>query len=377
MIPISEPNISGNEWQYVKQCLDTSWISSTGKFVDDFEDKLVELSGAKYAVACMNGTVGLQIAMKVAGVDQDCYVIAPNLTFIATLNAIKYTGAEPILLDVNEDEWQMDLDILQEFLQSKTEQLNGVTVLKTDKKQIKAIMPVHVLGNIGDMDKLLSIANQYNIDVIEDAAESLGTSYKGRHGGTLGKLGVISFNGNKVVTTGGGGIILTNDEALATHAKKLTTQAKISSEEYDHDEIGYNYRMVNVLAAIGVAQLELLDSILEKNAHRDAFYREQLADIDGVSFQKVGEHVKSNNWLTTLRIDNMRAIQAHLRSKKIQTRPLWKPMNHLPMFKDCLYVSEQDVTGQIYANAISLPSFSRISDEQLESVVKEFKAAAK
>src|SRR5690606_3620906 len=267
MIPLSIPKIEGNEAKYVQDCLTTGWISSAGSYVNQFEEMIAKYAGAKYGVACMNGTAGLHIAQILLGVSENDHVIAPNITFIATLNAIKYTGATPILIDVDADDWQMDLDLLENYLQQQTEirTLNGQssTFDKSTGKRVRAIMPVHVLGNMGDMDSMVAIAKTYHLDIIEDSTEALGSTFNDKHAGTFGKLGVFSFNGNKIISTGGGGVIVTDDEELAKKAKHLTTQAKVSAMDYIHDEIGYNYRLVNVLAAIGVAQMETFPDLLK------------------------------------------------------------------------------------------------------------------
>ncbi|MBK8670646.1 MAG: DegT/DnrJ/EryC1/StrS family aminotransferase [Saprospiraceae bacterium] len=249
MIPLSIPNISGNEWTYVKDCLDTGWISSVGSYVTQFENMVAEFAGAKYGVAAMNGTAALHIAQELAGVRQRDYVITSDITFIATANAIKYTGADPIFIDVDKDTWQMDLDILEEFLRHKPTTSKDHTYLKSDKRCISAIMPVHVLGNMCDMERLMAIAKKYCLVVIEDSTEALGSSYKNKGAGTFGTFGTFSFNGNKIISTGGGGVIVTDDENLAKKAKHITTQAKTDPFEYDHDEVGYNYRLVNIISS--------------------------------------------------------------------------------------------------------------------------------
>ncbi|MEL6867611.1 MAG: DegT/DnrJ/EryC1/StrS family aminotransferase, partial [Bacteroidota bacterium] len=262
LIPLSIPHINGKEWEYVKDCLDTGWVSSVGAYVSQFEQVVAEYAGARYGIACMNGTAGLHMAMHLHGIGQGDYVIAPNITFIATLNAIKYTGADPILMDINPHNWQMDLDLLAHFLEEQTDLIKGQRVLKSDQRPIKAIMPVHVLGNMGNMTQLLELAKRYDLIILEDSTEALGSYFNGQHAGSFGAMGVFSFNGNKIISTGGGGVMVTDDEALAKRAKHLTTQAKVSSMEYIHDEIGYNYRLVNVLAAIGVAQMEQLPDLI-------------------------------------------------------------------------------------------------------------------
>ena len=250
MIQLSIPNIYGNEWKYVKDCLDTGWVSSAGSYVNKFEEAIQNYTGAKYAIACMNGTAALHVSLSLAGVSNNDIVIAPNLTFVATLNAISYSGAEIVLIDVCETSWQMDVDLLQNWLQENTiiKVINGnpVTIDKSSGKKIGAIMPVYVLGGFIDIDKLLGISSDYGIPIIEDSTEALGSFKNGKHAGTFGVTGVLSFNGNKIISTGGGGAILTNDEDIANRAKHITTTAKTDPLDYFHDEIGYNYRLVNI-----------------------------------------------------------------------------------------------------------------------------------
>lgn len=378
MIPLSVPFLNGNEWKYVKDCLDTGWISSAGSYVNQFEQQVADYVGAKYGIACMNGTAGLHIAQLLAGLEADDYVLAPNITFIATLNAIKYTGATPILIDVDPKSWQMDLDVLEAYLTENVVQkeFHGTVTSfhKTTNKRIKAIMPVHVLGNVGDMDRLVSLAENYHLTIIEDSTESLGSFYKGKHTGTFGKFGVFSFNGNKIISTGGGGVIVTNDEGLAKKAKHLTTQAKTSAMEYIHDEIGYNYRLVNVLAAIGVAQMEQFPALLENKRQMDGFYRSELAGIGDIQFQEVSTDVEANCWLFTFQTSKMRQLLAYLNDNGIQSRPFWMPMNQLDMFQDDIFVSNNNQSEHIYQSAISIPSSAGITQADMEEVVNRIKA---
>ncbi len=377
MIPLSIPKLAGNEWKYVQDCLNTGWISSAGSYVNQFEEMVANYAGAKYGVACMNGTVGLHIAQILLGVTENDHVIAPNITFIATLNAIKYTGAQPILIDVDANNWQMDLNLLEKYLQENTETqtVDNETFSfdKNTKKRVRAIMPVHVLGNMGDMDRLMAIAKAYHLDIIEDTTEALGSTYKNKHAGTFGKIGVFSFNGNKIISTGGGGVIVTNDEELARKAKHLTTQAKVSAMDYIHDEIGYNYRLVNVLAAIGVAQMEQFPCILKDKRKMDAFYREQLEGVGDIKFQEIPEGTHPNGWLFTFSTSRMRELLAYLNDKGVQSRPFWMPMNQLEMFKEDIYITESDVSSKVYNNSISIPSSAGITQEQMETVVKTIK----
>lgn len=378
MIPLSIPKIEGNESKYVQDCLTTGWISSAGSYVNQFEEMIASYAGAKYGVACMNGTVGLHIAQILLGVSANDHVIAPNITFIATLNAIKYTGATPILIDVDADNWQMDLNLLEDYLKNQTElratETGTFSFDITTQKRVRAIMPVHVLGNMGDMNRMLAIAKTYHLEIIEDSTEALGSTFEGKHAGTFGKLGVFSFNGNKIISTGGGGVIVTNDEDLAKKAKHLTTQAKVSALDYIHDEIGYNYRLVNVLAAIGVAQMETFPQILEDKKAMDAFYREQLKGVGDIKFQEIPEGTDPNCWLFTFSTSRMRELLEYLNENGVQSRPFWMPMNQLEMFKDNIYINTSDVSASVYADSISIPSSAGITQEQLETVVKTIKA---
>ena len=377
MIPLSVPYLNGNEWKYVKDCLDTGWISSAGSYVNQFEEQIASFVGARYGIACMNGTVGLHIAQILAGVTNEDYVITPNVTFIATLNAIKYTGATPILIDIDPKSWQMDLDLLESFLKQNTliKEAEGVfhSYHKTTNKRIKAIMPVHVLGNIGDMKKLMHIAAKFHLDVIEDSTEALGSYFQKKHAGSFGKFGVFSFNGNKIISTGGGGVIVTDDEELAKKAKHLTTQAKVSSIEYIHDEVGYNYRLVNVLAAIGVAQMEEFPTLLANKRKMDHFYRTQLTGIGDIEFQAVSKDVAANCWLFTFKTKFMRQLLSFLNENGVQSRPFWMPMNQLEMFKDEIFVSNGNQSDKVYATSISIPSSAGITLEEMETVVNKIK----
>ena len=346
-IPLSIPMLNGNEWTYVKQCLDTNWVSSVGSFVEDFEKAVATFTGAKYAVATVNGTAALHICLKLMGVQREDYVIIPNVTFVATANAVHYTGASPILMDINEATWQMDLDLLEAFLMEKTFDCDGVCTLKSDGKPVKAIMPVHVLGNMCDMNRLCTLAEKYGLQVVEDSTESLGSWLNGKHSGTFGKMGCFSFNGNKIITTGGGGMIVTDDDQLAIQAKHLTTTAKTDPIEYFHDEIGYNYRLVNILAAMGVAQMEQLPDFLEKRKSIALTYQRALAEIEHIRFPQTITGLQPNHWLTTIQSPQKDVIFKYLNEKKIQSRPLWTPMNQLPMYAEALFVHKRNVSKLI------------------------------
>ncbi len=373
MLLLSGPNMAGNEWKYVKDCLDTGWVSSVGAYVDQFEKMSAEFAGTKYAVATSSGTTALHICLLMMGVNADDYVITPNVTFIATCNAIKYTGANPILIDIHPGTWQMDLDLLEQFFAGETEQRNGACHYKKDGKRIPVLMPVHVLGNMCDMDRLMALANQYNVTVIEDSTEALGSYYKGKHAGSFGLMGTFSYNGNKIITTGGGGMIVTDDEALAKKAKHLTTQAKSDAFEYVHDEIGYNYRLVNVAAAMGVAQMEQLPGFIKRKQEVMAFYKKELLGVGDIKFQEVSDDVNPNCWLPTLMTDKQKAVMKILNDNKMQSRPFWVPMNQLRMFTGNIFYNKNNQSDYVYQRCLSIPCSTNITDEELQAVCAKMK----
>ncbi|MEI2748890.1 MAG: LegC family aminotransferase [Ferruginibacter sp.] len=373
MLLLSGPNMGGNVWKYVKDCLDTGWVSSVGAYVDQFEKMSAEFAGTKYAVATSSGTTALHICLVMLGVNENDYVIAPNITFIATCNSICYTGARPILIDTDENSWQMDLDLLESFLNNETEQRNGVCYHKKDGKRIPVLMPVHVLGNICDMDRLMQIAAKHNLTVVEDSTEALGSYYKGKHAGSFGLMGTFSYNGNKIITTGGGGMIVTDDEALAKKAKHLTTQAKSDPFEYIHDEIGYNYRLVNVAAAMGVAQMEQLPDFIIRKKEIIALYKNQLEGVGDISFQQVSENVNPNWWMPTIKTSRQRDVLKILNDHKMQSRPFWVPMNQLRMFTNDIYYQQNDRSDFVYKHCLSIPCSTYITDEDIMAVCAKIK----
>ena len=373
MLLLSGPNIAGNEWKYVKNCFDTGWVSSVGSYVTQFENMVAEFAGVKYGVATSSGTTALHISLMLAGVKQNDYVIAPNITFIASINSIKYTGADPVLIDVDTAGWQMDLDLLEEFLEKETGHRNGELVYKKNGRVIRCIMPVHVLGNVCDMDRLSVLAKMYDLPVIEDATESLGTYYKGKHTGSFGKMGCFSFNGNKIITTGGGGVIVTDDEELAKKAKHLTTQAKSDPFEYIHDEVGYNYRLVNVLAAMGVGQMELLPSFIKRKKEVDKYYRKGLTGIGDIRFQQIEKEVDCNMWLFTFMTEKQKEVLRVLNENNMQSRPFWVPMNQLRMFKDDIFYTKDNKSDYLYHRCLSIPCSTNITDVELSTVIEKIK----
>jgi aminotransferase in exopolysaccharide biosynthesis len=373
MLLLSGPNMAGNELKYVTECITTGWVSSVGAYVDQFEKMSAEFAGTKYAVATSSGTTALHICLVMMDVNADDYVITPNITFIATCNSIKYTGANPLFIDTDAATWQMDLNLLEEFLINETEQRNGVCHYKKDGKRIPVIMPVHVLGNMCDMDRLLTLAKQHNLTVIEDSTEALGSYYKGKHAGSFGLMGTFSYNGNKIITTGGGGMIVTDDEALAKKAKHLTTQAKSDPFEYIHDEIGYNYRLVNVAAAMGVAQMEQLPGFIQRKYEIIDFYKTALQGVGDIKFQEVSADVKPNWWMPTIFTSKQKEVLKILNDNKMQSRPFWVPMNQLRMFTENIYYNHTDRSNFVYQHCLSIPCSTYITDEQLKTVTDKIK----
>ena len=375
MLLLSGPNMGGNELKYVSECIETGWVSSVGAYVDKFEKLSAEFAGTQYAVATSSGTTALHTCLVMLGVTASDYVIAPNITFIATCNSIKYTGAGLILIDADEFNWQMDLNLLQEFLENETEQKNGECFYKKNGRRIPVIMPVHVLGNICDMDRLMALAKKHNLVVLEDSTEALGSYYKGKHAGSFGIMGTFSYNGNKIITTGGGGMIVTHNEAFAKKAKHLTTQAKSDPFEYIHDEIGYNYRLVNVAAAMGVAQMEQLPGFLKRKKEIIAFYKNELNSIADISWQQVNDDVNPNGRLPTIKRTKQRQVLNFLNDAKMQSRPFWVPMNQLRMFKDEIYYHKTDRSDFIYTHCLSIPCSTNITQADLKAVADKIKEA--
>lgn len=362
---LHEPTFAGNEWHYLKECLDTTFVSSTGKFVDRFEAELASYTGAKHAVAVVNGTAALHIALKLAGVQAGDEVLIPALTFVATANAVTYCNATPHFVDSEVRTLGVYAAKLRDYLASHTQQRSSQCMNQTTGRVIRALVPMHAYGHPVDLDGLLAVAQDFNLALVEDAAESLGSTYHGQHTGTLGMLGTLSFNGNKTITTGGGGAILTNDAALARHAKHLTTTAKLPHAwEYRHDEIGYNYRMPNLNAALGCAQLEQLPAMLA--AKRELFQRYQTAftRVQGVTLMAEPAQCQSNYWLQTILLD---AESADQRDAVLQatndagliTRPVWTLMHGLPPYKSC---PRMDLTtaNSLAQRAINIPSSSNL-----------------
>jgi len=379
-IQLSEPNISGNEWKYVKECLDTGWVSSAGKYVDLFEEKITDYTGAKYAVSCINGTSALEASLRLAGVQPGDEVMVPTLTFIAPVNAVSYNGAKPVFMDCD-DYYNIDAEKTVEFIKRETVFKGGISYNKHTNARITAIIPVYVFGNAVWLDDIVPLCEELNIAVVEDASESLGTvysngNYSGRHTGTIGRLGCLSFNGNKIITTGGGGMILTNDQQLADKARYLTTQAKDDPVRYIHHEIGYNFRLTNIQAALGVAQLEQLPKFLERKQEITRQYRIALDEIDGLTLANVPDYADNNHWMNLLQIDkdaygeDREELLWRLDENGIQTRPVWA-LNHLQKPYQSCQTYRVEKAEELVENSLCLPSSTNLSDEDLANVIAQ------
>ena len=360
---LHEPKFIGNEKKYLTECIDSTFVSSVGKFVDTFEREFASLVGSKYAIATVNGTSALHISLILADVTAGDEVITQPITFVATCNAISYIGAKPIFIDVDLDTMGLSPKTLEDFLQNNCKKVDGKCINKTTGKTVKACVPMHTFGHPCRIDEIKEICDRWNIALVEDSAESLGSYYKGVHTGTFGKLGAFSFNGNKIITSGGGGVIVTNDETLAKRAKHLTTTAKIPHKwEYIHDEIGYNYRMPNLNASLLVAQLEQLDKFLESKRDLALKYQEFFDTLDGIKFVTEPSDAKSNYWLQSVIVEDIDKRDAFLdftNSHGVITRPIWKLMNELEMFSSC-QCSSLDNAKYLEERVINIPSSVRV-----------------
>jgi len=357
-IPLHEPKFFGNEKKYLNQCIDTTFVSSVGKFVDKFEKKIVKYTGAKYAVATTNGTSALHISLILAGVEQNDEVITQPLNFVASCNAISYCNAKPIFVDVDRDTMGLSPSALSSFLEKNTKIKNKKCINKKTKKIIRACIPMHSYGHPCRIDEIKKILKKYHIFLIEDAAESLGSFYKKKHTGTFGNLGIISFNGNKIITAGGGGCIITNDKILAKKAKHITTTAKIPHKwDFNHDLIGYNYRMPNLNAALLIAQLENLNFFLRNKRELAKNYETFFKDTE-FNFFKEPKNSKSNYWLNSIILKNKKKKDQFLEqthANAIMTRPIWSLMNMLPMFKNA-QCSDLKNSKWLFDRVVNIPS---------------------
>jgi len=361
-IPLHEPHFGGNEKRYLEDCIDSTFVSSVGKYVDRFEEMIREFTGAKCAVATVNGTAALHIALLLAGVQRNDLVITQPLTFIATCNAISYCGAEPVFIDIDRRNLGLSADALEVWLAANSV-LEGENCYHIGSRQrLAACVPMHTFGHPCQIDRIVEICERYHIPVVEDSAESIGSYYKGRHTGTFGKLGIFSFNGNKTITTGGGGMIITNDDELGKLAKHITTTAKVPHPwEFVHDMTGYNYRLPNVNAALGCAQMEQLPEILANKRETARLYQEFFAGLDGVTYIPEPKDCVSNYWLNVILFNDREARNGFLQqsnTSKVMTRPAWTLMNKLAMFSKAIS-GDLEISEEIEACLVNIPSSVR------------------
>ncbi len=374
-IPLSAPEIRGNEWKYVKDCLDTGWVSSVGEYVNRFERLIAAAVGAQFAVATSNGTAALHVALLVSGVQPDDEVLVSTLTFIAPVNAVRYAGAWPVLMDAEPQFWQLDPQKTQDFLRQNCQYSRGELRNRSTGRRVTAILPVHILGHPVDMEPIVSVAREFGLTVIEDATESLGAKYRGQNTGTIGDIACFSFNGNKIITTGGGGAVVTSNTAWAEKAKYLTTQAKDDPVEFIHGEVGYNYRLTNIQAAMGCAQIEPLPEYIEKKRSIAARYVAGLKGTPGITLMPHADWAESIFWLYTVLVDEQlfgrssRDLMRELETEGIQSRPLWQPMHRSPVHRD-REAFHCEAADWIQARALSLPCSVGLSEADQDYVIE-------
>ncbi len=377
MIPLAVPNLTGNERKYLNRCIDTTFVSSVGEYVNQIEEMMVKKGGARYAVAVSSGTTGLHLALTGSGVKHNELVIIPTFTFIATANAVAHCGANPWLMDISPDSWTLDADQLEKELNSKTVFDNQILIHKESGKRVAAIMPVYTLGNIPDMDKIKSLSQKYHLPIIADAAAGLGAKYKGNNIGTLADLTVFSFNGNKTVTAGGGGMIVGNDEALMKRLKHLSTTARVTAE-YDHDMVGYNYRMTNIQAAVGCAQLERLDEFVDKKRQIRSFYNDKFKDRKGISLFPIPQGQESACWFSGIVLDNgdlekIRVLCQKLMEHDIEARSFWKPVHLQLPYRNAYQACSLSISDKLWSKILTLPCSTNITSDELDYVEKTLK----
>lgn len=374
-IPLSVPLIGGNAAKYIQECLEQHWVSSAGKFVDAFEQDVARRANRRHGVACTSGTAAIHLGLIVAGVKPDDEVIVPALTFAAPAFAVRYLGAWPVFVDVDPDYWQLDPQRVRDFIERYCRWQNGALINTRSGRRVSAILPVDLLGHPADMDAILELARARGLAVIEDATESLGAGYRGAPVGDRADIACFSFNGNKVVTAGGGGVVVTNDQAMADRARHLSTQAKRDPVEYEHDEIGFNYRLTNLQAALGLSQLELLDEYVAKKRSIAARYTAAFSAIGGVRTMKQAPWAQSSFWLYTALFDpeafgiNSRALMRALAARRIQSRPLWQPLHRSDALKDARATADAPVAERIAAMALSLPSSVGLTGTDQQKVI--------
>ncbi|MBE8998671.1 MULTISPECIES: DegT/DnrJ/EryC1/StrS family aminotransferase [unclassified Nostoc] len=368
-ILLSTPHMGDRELELIKEAFDTNWIAPVGPHVNAFEQEFCQETGAGYAAAVSSGTAALHLALRLVGVQSGDEVFCSTLTFIATANPIAYLGAKPVFIDSDRTSWNMNPDLLQEALENRAR----------FGRLPKAVVLVHLYGQSADIDPILKACNQYDVPLIEDAAEALGASYKERSPGTFGRIGIYSFNGNKIITTSGGGMLVSDDPQLVAKARFLATQARDSSPHYQHSEIGYNYRLSNVLAGIGRGQLHLLSERVAARRRNFKIYQQVLGNLPGIEFMPEAIFGRATRWLTCLTIDpatfgaDREQVRIALAAQQIETRPVWKPLHLQPVFAECEYIGDT-VAKDLFTHGLCLPSGSNLTDENLEQVISEILA---
>lgn len=381
-IPLSVPNLKGNELKYVTDAVEQEWVSTGGSYINKFEDEIAKYLKVNSAVAVQSGTAGLHLSLLLSGVNPGDEVIVPTLTFIAAVNPVKYIGADPIFMDCD-DSLTMDANKLEMFCETECYLEDGVLINKQTKKAIKAVVIVHVFGNMGNMEKIMDIASKYNLKVIEDATEALGSyftegRYVNKHAGTIGDFGVYSFNGNKIMTTGGGGMMVSTNAQLLEKARYLSTQAKDDLLYYIHDEIGYNYRMTNLQAALGVAQLEQLDTFIETKSNNYELYKNEINKIEGFSIMDFKSDIKPNYWFYSLLIDDTKVNMSrddmihYLQENQIQTRPIWGLIHEQKPYMDCQSY-KIDKAKKYIKSILNIPCSSNLSKNDVNRVIEAIK----
>jgi perosamine synthetase len=373
LIPLCVPAIAGNEWAYIKECLDTNWVSSVGSFVDRFEREMAAAAGTRFAVATVNGTAALHVALLLVGVEPGDEVVVSDLTFIAPANAVRYLGAQPVFVDAEPDFWQMDVAKLRDFLEKGCQATPQGLRNRTTGRRVAAVLPVHILGGVCDMDPILAAAGRFGLPVVEDASECLGARYHGRPAGSLGVMGCFSFNGNKILTTGGGGMLVTDDEGIARKARYFTTQAKDDAVEFVHGAVGYNYRLPNILAAMGCGQLERLDAYVARKREIAAGYDADFAATSGLHPLREQPGSLCTFWLYTMRVEagagrpGSRELLAALKTGGIQTRPLWQPLHLSPAHRGS-FSTDCSVAERLNRECLSLPCSVGLAEDDRRRV---------
>ncbi len=381
MIPNAVPFLGGNEWRYLKECLDSNWVSSVGPFVDRFEREVAAYVGAAHAIATVNGTAALHLALRLAGVGPGDEVLVPALTFVATANAVRYCGAVPVFMDSEPGSWCMDPRKVDEFLATRCEVRSDRVVNRSSGRRVSALLPVHLYGHPADLDALVALTARFPLVLVEDAAEALGAEYKGRRVGVHGLLACLSFNGNKIITSGGGGMVLTDDAELARRARSLSTQGRAAGTEFVHDEVGYNYRLTNIQAALGLAQLEQIGRFVEAKRATARFYAEALGRLEGAEPFREQPWARSIYWMSSVLLDpvrwgDVRRLIAAAAAAGIQLRPLWYPLHRQPVFAGG-EAFRVDVADALWARGVSLPCSVGITPEERERVATFLAGAAR